>query len=140
MKTITLGLLIACAGLAQAEDKLFDDKLATNAVAVLRVQGLDAQPVRECPFICYTVKPQRIYKNASNQRLDYTMYERINYTMHVYGFSNKAGVPAGVSTIHIAKYDVPNARFDQTNGKIWMLIGGGGTNAISHVIRDADFR
>jgi len=125
MKTMILVLVFAWASLVQAEDKLFDDSKATNAVAVLRVHRVHARPVREKPFVRYTVNPQQVYKNESN--------ERQGHTINVYGFSDRDGVPAGECTIYIAKYDVPNRRFDQTNGTIWMLVEGGGTNAVSHV-------
>jgi hypothetical protein len=126
MKTMILVLVIACVSLVQAEDKLFDDAKATNAVAVLRVHRVHARPVvSDSSFVRYTVAPQHVYKNESN--------ERLGHTINVHGFSDRDGVPPGECTIYIAKYDVPNRRFDQTNGTIWMLVEGGGTNAVSHV-------
>ena len=133
MKTITVVLLIVCVVLAHAQDKLFDDAKATNAVAVLRVHRVHARPVvSDSSFVRYTVTPQHVYKNESN--------ERLGHTINVHGFSDRGGVPAGECTIYIAKYDVPNRRFDQTNGTIWMLVEGGGTNAVSHVGGNAGFR
>ncbi len=133
MRICSVVLLIVCATLVQAEDKLFDDAKATNAVAVLRVYRVHARPVLSHPsFTRYTVTPQQVYKNESN--------ERLGHTINVHGFSDRDGVPAGESTIYIAKYDVPNRRFDQTNGTIWMLVEGGGTNAVSHVGGNAGFR
>ena len=133
MKSISVVLFIVCVTLVQAEDKLFDDAKATNAVAVLRVNRFSARPVRTHPFLTrYTVTPQQVYKNESN--------ERLGHTISVHGFSDRDGVPAGECTIYIAKYDVPNRRFDQTNGTIWMLVEGGGTNAVSHVGGNAGFR
>ncbi len=133
MKTITVVLLIVCVVLVHAQDKLFDDAKATNAVAVMRVDRTSVRPVLTHPsFTRYTVTPQHVYKNESN--------ERLGHTINVHGFSDRDGVPAGESTIYIAKYDVPNRRFDQTNGTIWMLVEGGGTNAVSHVGGNAGFR
>ncbi len=133
MKSISVVLFIVCVTLVQAEDKLFDDAKATNAVAVLRVNRFSARPVRTHPFLTrYTVTPQQVYKNEST--------ERLGHTISVDGFSDRDGVPAGECTIYIAKYDVPNGRFDQTNGTIWMLVGGGATNGVSHVGSKANFR
>ena len=133
MKSISVVLFIVCVTLVQAEDKLFDDAKATNAVAVLRVNRFSARPVRTHPFLTrYTVTPQQVYKNESN--------ERLGHTINVHGFSDRDGVPAGECTIYIAKYDVPNGRFDQTNGTIWMLVGGDATNGVSHVGSKANFR
>ena len=133
MKSISVVLFIVCVTLVQAEDKLFDDAKATNAVAVLRVNRFSARPVRTHPFLTrYTVTPQQVYKNESN--------ERLGHTISVHGFSDRDGVPAGECTIYIAKYDVPNGRFDQTNGTIWMLVGGGATNGVSHVGSKVNFR
>ena len=133
MKSISVVLFIECVTLVQAEDKLFDDAKATNAVAVLRVNRFSARPVRTHPFLTrYTVTPQQVYKNESN--------ERLGHTISVHGFSDRDGVPAGECTIYIAKYDVPNGRFDQTNGTIWMLVGGGATNGVSHVGSKVNFR
>ena len=126
MKSISVVLFIVCVTLVQAEDKLFDDAKATNAVAVLRVNRFSARPVRTHPFLTrYTVTPQQVYKNESN--------ERLGHTINVHGFSDRDGVPAGECAIYIAKYDVPNGRFDQTNGTIWMLVGGDATNGVSNV-------
>ena len=133
MKLISVVLFIVCVTLVQAEDKLFDDAKATNAVAVLRVNRFSARPVRTHPFLTrYTVTPQQVYKNEST--------ERLGHTISVDGFSDRDGVPAGECTIYIAKYDVPNGRFDQTNGTIWMLVGGDATNGVSHVGSKANFR
>ena len=133
MKLISVVLFIVCVTLVQAEDKLFDDAKATNAVAVLRVNRFSARPVRMHPFLTrYTVTPQQVYKNEST--------ERLGHTISVDGFSDRDGVPAGECTIYIAKYDVPNGRFDQTNGTIWMLVGGDATNGVSHVGSKANFR
>ena len=133
MKSISVVLFIVCVTLVQAEDKLFDDAKATNAVAVLRVNRFSARPVRTHPFLTrYTVTPQQVYKNEST--------ERLGHTISVDGFSDRDGVPAGECTIYIAKYDVPNGRFDQTNGTIWMLVGGDATNGVSHVGSKANFR
>ena len=133
MKSISVVLFIVCVTLVQAEDKLFDDAKATNAVAVLRVNRFSARPVRTHPFLTrYTATPQQVYKNDSN--------ERLGHTINVHGFSDRDGVPAGECTIYIAKYDVPNGRFDQTNGTIWMLVGGDATNGVSHVGSKANFR
>jgi len=133
MKIISVLLLIVCVTLVQAEDKLFDDAKATNAVAVLRVNRFSARPVRTHPFLTrYTATPQQVYKNDSN--------ERLGHTINVHGFSDRDGVPAGECTIYIAKYDVPNGRFDQMNGTVWMLVGGDATNGVSHVGSKANFR
>ena len=133
MKSISVVLFIVCVTLVQAEDKLFNDAKATNAVAVLRVNRFSARPVRTHPFLTrYTVTPQQVYKNEST--------ERLGHTISVHGFSDRDGVPAGECTIYIAKYDVPNGRFDQTNGTIWMLVGGDATNGVSHVGSKANFR
>ena len=133
MKSISVVLFIVCVTLVQAEDKLFNDAKATNAVAVLRVNRFSARPVRTHPFLTrYTVTPQQVYKNEST--------ERLGHTISVDGFSDRDGVPAGECTIYIAKYDVPNGRFDQTNGTIWMLVGGDATNGVSHVGSKANFR
>lgn len=101
--------------------------------AVLRVNRFSARTVRTHPFLTrYTATPQQVYKNQSN--------ERLGHTINVHGFSDRDELPAGECTIYIAKYDVPNGRFDQTNGTIWMLVGGDATNGVSHVGSKANFR
>ena len=136
MKIITTILFFAAAVLAQGADKLFDDSLATNAVAVLRVRRTgSAWPLPmpdKYPYTRYGVEVYRVFKNESN--------ENLGGSMSVNSFNEKAGVPLGECTIYIGRYDVINREFNKTNGTIWMLVGGGGTNGVSHIDSNPKFR
>ena len=135
MKNITLVLLIAGAVLAQGSEKLFDEKLAKDAVAVLRVYKIDTWQLpmqNKYPFTRYIVNGYEVFKNESNANL--------HQTISVHGFTGQDGVPSGECTIYIARYDVANSRFDKTNGTIWMLVGGNATNGVSHVDSTAKAR
>lgn len=126
MKTITAVLLLVTATLTFAADELFDEKLAKDAVAVLRVHkdGRDWS-LPKYPFIRYHLKVNQVFKNESR--------ENLNHDFAVHSFKGMEGVPPGECTIYITRYDVAKERFDRTNGTIWMLVGGNATNGVSHV-------
>ena len=135
MRIISSLLLFAAVILAQGADKLFDENLATNAVAVLRVRKIYTWPLPmpdKYPFTRYGVHVQQVFKNDSNGNL--------GGTMQVHGFNENDGVPSGECTIYIRRYDVINREFNKTNGTIWMLVGGGGTNSVSHIDSNPKFR
>jgi hypothetical protein len=126
-----LALLVLGTTLVLAEEKLYDDALAKRAVVVLRVELQHARHELlpdKYPFIRYTVLGRRVLKNES-----YT--KDLNLTGHfdVLGFDDKAGVPPGQSTIYLQRYDVATRQFGGKEGTVWMLVDGGGTNAVSHV-------
>ena len=128
MKIITMILFFAAVILAKGAEKLFDENLATNAVAVLRVRKIYTWPLpmpNKYPFTRYGVHVSQVFKNEWN--------ENLGGTMQVHAFNEKAGVPPGECTIYIDRYDVVNRELNKTNGTIWMLVGGGGTNGVSHV-------
>ena len=128
MKTTILTLLVLGATLVQAEDKLYDEALAKKAVMVVRVELQRARPEpfpEKYPYICYTVHPLQVFKNE---------YYQINPGhFDVLGFKGKGGVPSGESTIYVERYDVASKQFGGKEGTVWMLLGGGGTNGVSHI-------
>jgi hypothetical protein len=77
MRIITTILFFAAAILAQGADKLFDEDLATNAVAVLRVRRTgSASPLPmpdKYPYTRYGVEVYRVFKNESNENLGGSM-------------------------------------------------------------------
>jgi hypothetical protein len=132
MKTIAIIIFVAVGMIAQAADKLFDDELAKNAVAVLRVNVVHSWPVPKYPFTQYTVNVKQVFKNESNKNL--------NQTITVSAYKGQDGVPSEECTIYIAGYNVANREFNNTNGTIWMLAGGNATNGVSHVDGKAALR
>jgi hypothetical protein len=135
MRIITTILFFAAVILAQGAEKLFDENLATNAVAVLRVRKIHTWPLPKpdkYPYTAYVVQIYQVFKNDSN--------ETLGGSRTVHGFNEKAGVPSGECTIYIERYDPTNREFNKTNGTIWMLVEGGGTNAVSHVDGHPAFR
>lgn len=126
MKTIVILILAAFGMSVQAADKLFDDELAKNAVAVLRVHRVgDAWPVANYPFTYYVVNVSQVFKNDSNAKF--------NPSVTVSAFKGKDGVPAEECTIYLARYDVANKEFNSTNGALWMLVGGAAATGVSHI-------
>ncbi len=133
MKALTVVLLLVTATLTVAGDKLFDPRLAKDAVAVLRVHKVGHDwPLPTYPLIRYDVRVDQVFKNESA--------ENLNHDFAVHGFKGMDGVPPGECTIYITRYDVTKKRFDATNGTIWMLLGGSATNGVSHVGSKADSR
>jgi hypothetical protein len=125
-----LALLVLGTTFVLAEEKLYDDALAKRAVVVLRVELHHARhelmPAKY-PFIRYTVLGRRVLKNQS-----YTKDLNLMGDFDVLGFDDKAGVPPGESTIYLQRYDVATRQFGGKEGTVWMLVDGGGTNAVSH--------
>ena len=135
MKIITTILFFAAVILAQGADKLFDENLATNAVAVLRVRKIQSWQLpmqNKYPFTRYIVNGYEVFKNESN--------ENLHQSFSVHAFTGQDGVPPGECTIYIARYDVTNREFNKTNGTIWMLVGGNATNGVSHIDSNPKFR
>lgn len=128
-KTIIMLVAIALGaiGLASERNNLVDQRLAKEAVAVLRVQVLLTTPLPKYPFTRYLVRTYKVFKNESN--------EQLNHDFQVHAFKDREGIPPGECTIYITRYDVANKQFDRTNGTIWMLVGGDATNGVSHVTR-----
>ncbi len=126
MKTIAIIIFVAVGLLAQAADKMFDDELARKAVAVLRVRLIDNPwPLPRYPFTQYRVNVSQVIKNESDQNL--------NQTITVSAYKGQEGVPAEECAIYIERYNVANREFNNTNGTIWMLVGGNATNGVSHI-------
>lgn len=132
MKTVTVILFLAVAAFAQTTDKSFDDKLAKDAVAVLRVHKFHEWLLPKYPFHRYTVHVHEIFKNESRDNL--------MHDFDIHCFKDMSGIPEGECTVYISRYDVANKRFDKEKGTIWMLVGGSATNGVSHVDSKAGFR
>jgi hypothetical protein len=124
MKYITLLLLTVCSFVVLAADKLFDDSLATNAVAVLRVDHAKPCPVRDGTFDWYTVWPSQVIKNESSQDL--------HHTFQVAALKGHSGIPDASCTIYLQRYSSDSGGFNSTNG-IWVLVCGDATNGVSHI-------
>jgi hypothetical protein len=124
MKAISIIILVSLGMLARAEDKLFDDQLAKNAVAVLRIEH--SQRVLTNNNICqfYMVWPTKVFKNESAENLYHTFPIRV--------LNGKAGIPPGECTIYMERYSFETKTFNKTNGQ-WFLVGGDSSNGVSHV-------
>jgi len=123
LAAIALGAI----GLAAESDNLVDQRLAKEAVAVLRVKVLLTTPLPKYPFTRYLVRTYKVFKNESD--------EKLNHDFQVHAFKDREGIPPGECTIYITRYNVANRQLDRTNGTIWMLDGGDATNGVSHVTR-----
>ena len=132
MKTIAVILFAVFAIQVNADEKLFDDKLATNAVAVVRVFLVSSIQIPKYPVTRYDVLVYQIFKNESRENLD--------QHLEVFAFKGRDGVPPGECTVYIARYNLQKMTFEDTNGSIWMLIGGDATNGVSHVDKNAKLR
>jgi hypothetical protein len=132
MKTIAVILFAAFAMQAKAAEKLFDDNLATNAVAVVRVHMLWSIQIPKYPVTRYNVHVYQVFKNESR--------ENFYQNLEVFAFRGRDGVPPGDCTVYIARYNLKKMAFEDTNGSIWMLIGGDATNGVSHVYGKAVLR
>lgn len=128
MKTFCLIAFIAWAGLLHAADQLYDANMASNAVAVLRVQRFYVWPQKgDFKFGRYEVRVYGVIKNESNVNL--------NHDFGVYALRNRQGVPAGRCTVYLERYNELTDSFNKTNG-LWVLVGGDATNGVSHVTSD----
>ena len=126
MKIIGIIIFATIGMLVQAADKLFDDNLATNAVAVLRVHKFHTWPPSQSSdkLARYEVRVDQVFKNESD--------ENLNHDFGVYALTGRDGVPSGECTIYLQRYDIFTDTFNQTNGP-WVLVGGDATNGVSHV-------
>ena len=125
MKPILLCAFIAWAGSVHAADQLLDINMASNAVAVLRVQRVYVWPHQtDFRFDRYEVRVHEVIKNESN--------ENLNHDFGIFALRERAGVPATQCTVYLERYDVLTGSFNKTNG-IWVLVGGDATNGVSHV-------
>jgi hypothetical protein len=94
-------------------------------VAVVRVYMLSSIQIPKFPVTRYDVHVYQVFKNESRENL----YQ----DLEVFAFKGRDGVPPGECTVYIARYNLQRMAFEDTNGAIWMLIGGDATNGVSHV-------
>jgi hypothetical protein len=115
MKIAIILLLVAATTVALAAEKLMDDKLAASAEVVLRAKLLAFDGADK--YAWYRVKVLQVLKNQSG----------IKFTneLSVAAVSAKAGVPAGVSTLYLERYN-------KTNTGLWKLVGGEAATGVSH--------
>jgi len=125
----TAFLLFALTILAQAEEKLYDDKLATNAVAIIRVEfahhSSDPTWAPNYPLTSYIVWPKQIIKDEWGEF-------STTATTRVCVIKGREGIPTGESTIYLERYSLSARALNKTNG-VWVLVGGDATNGVSHV-------
>ena len=129
MKAIALLLFASLANLAHADEKLYDDKLATNAVAVIRVeQAVHAKDSTWANgfLTSYVVWPKQIIKDESG--------ELTTATFRVGVIKGRDGIPRGESTIYLERFSSSTKEFNKTNG-FWVLVGGDATNGVTHVTK-----
>jgi hypothetical protein len=132
MKTISVILIAALTMLARAEDKLFDDELAKNAVAVLRIHKFtEATPFPKLSLTRQEVHVYEVYKNESS--------ENFNHDIAVWAYIDRDGVPSGECTVYLERYEPAKKMFNKKTG-LWVLVGGDATNGVSHIDRDARYR
>lgn len=125
MKTLLTFLLLISAIVAHAGEDLVDQKLAQNAVAVVRVKLIFAADLKPTPFMDYNVHNIRVFKNESNERF---------VDIQVLGYKGRPGVPEEECTIYIQRYDpiTKTLSTSKDHGQ-WILVGGDATNGVSHV-------
>ena len=129
MKAIAFLLFGSVAILAYADEKLYDDKLATNAVAVMRVEhAIHAKDSTWANgfLTSYVVWPEHIIKDESG--------ELTEHTFRVGVIKGREGIPRGGSTIYLERFSSSTKEFNKTNG-FWVLVGGDATNGVSHVTK-----
>ncbi len=102
-----------------------NDKLAKNAVAVLRVEMSHVRRNPVIDFNFYLIHPIQVLKNETSKRLD--------YDMEVAAFAGKEGVQPGICTIYMERYDPNGLGFNKTIG-FWVLVGGDATLGVSDVV------
>ncbi len=127
MKSLIIAIIISLAGVASAEERLVDEGLAKNAVAVLRVHLLfSSQSAVPSGFMKYLVRVHKVYKNTSDQHL--------YHDFEIYAFAERPGVPKGECTVYLEGYDLVKKQLtnDMRRSK-WILVGGDATNGVSHV-------
>jgi hypothetical protein len=120
---------LVAVGIEAERAELVDQEMAKDAVAVLRVRKYTSIPLPKYPLTRYDVNVTQVLKNESS--------ENLHHDFAVHAFKDKPGVPSGECTVYIARYDAAKARFDKTNGTIWMLVGGDATKGVSHVDSDS---
>jgi hypothetical protein len=127
MKTIAFILMVS-AVLPLAADKFYDDELAKNAVAVIRVrysrQLTATNNLGNGLFTSYLVWPRQVIRDESG--------ECSLHTFAVGVLKGRAGIPPGECTIYLEKYWSATKEFNKTKG-FWVLVGGDATNGVSHV-------
>ena len=124
MKIIALIIFVSVGLLARAEDKLFDEALASNAMAVLRVRLLFSYTL-DTNYTWYSAHTIQVYKNDSDKRIA---------DLEIGSFKGRPGVPYGDCTVYLVPYNMAKREFVNINqGGHWFLTEGGSTNSVSHV-------
>ncbi len=126
MKTIITLIIFVIIQFAKAGDLQVDDKLAQNAVAVVRVSLMFADSgLPHSPFRIYSVHTIRILKNDSHE---------VFRDLLVRAFKDKPGIPDGESNIYLQRYDpVKKELSDDKDYGLWILVGGDATKGVSNV-------
>lgn len=128
MKILALFLFAACTLFVRAEEKLYDDRLANNAVAVIRVSDSDhvtgTNGLGHGLFTEYLVEPVRILRDESGTLA--------RGSLRVAVLKGREGIPRGTCTIYLEMYWPDTKEFNKTRG-FWVLVGGDATNGVSHV-------
>ena len=102
--------------LAHAADKLYDDTLASNAVAVLRIYE-SMKVETNGLFQMYLVTSKKVFKNESGKRVDITIAVGV--------LKGHGEIPNTECTIYIER--------KSKTSDFWILVGGDATNGVSHV-------
>ena len=126
MKAIIILIICFVIQVARAGDLQVDDKLAQNALAVVRVKLMFADSgLPHSPFRVYSVHTIRILKNDSHE---------VFRDLLVRAFKDKPGIPDGESTIYLQRYDPVKMELsvDKDFG-LWILVGGDATKGVSNV-------
>lgn len=132
MKLLSIICLLIVAMTANAADQLFDEKLASNALAVLRVKLIFSTTYTSSNmFTSYYVRTLEVYKNESNTRIGH------NLSLEVGAFRGRPGIPKAECTVYLQRYDRLSQSFtlDKDRG-LWVLVGGDATNGVSDVQYD----
>jgi len=125
MKTYLLVICCVCFHLARAGDLPVDEKLAQNAVAVLRVKLIFANDHGTNWWTDNQVHTIQIFKNESHTRIA---------DIGILSIKGRAGVPKEECTVYLQRWDFGTGNFsnDKDVGR-WILVGGDATNGVSHV-------
>jgi hypothetical protein len=112
---LLLGVLVSACGTAH---DVMDPAIAKKAEVVLRVRQLSEGEGSK--YWWYDVEILKVFKNDST--------DAFTNKLSVAADGGKLGVPAGVSTIYLERYN-------PTEKKYWKLLGGQASTGVSHNTR-----
>jgi hypothetical protein len=118
MKTTLFALWMGLSCLVQAEGVPVDPALAKQALVVLRAKRVSEASEAD-KYRWYEVQVLEVFENRAEQIFPAT-------PIKVAVLSVKPGIPAGVSTLYLVRYN------ESEKNDLWKLVGGGAATGVSH--------